>query len=170
MKKILVIGSGGAGKSTFARRLGEALRIEVLHLDAMYWHRGWVSTPREVWRGKVAELLEREAWIMDGNYSNTLEMRLAACDTVVFLDVRRTTCLWRAVKRVVMYRGKSRPDMAEGCPERLTLEFLRWIWNYPHRTRPKVLKLLSDNAEQKRIIHLRSQAEIEKFLDSVRSA
>jgi adenylate kinase family enzyme len=161
---VLIIGAGGAGKSTVARRLGESLRIEVLHLDRLYWRPGWVETPKGEWRDKVRELVRRESWIMDGNYSGTLDIRLAACDTVVFLDLPRTLCLRRVVKRLLMYRRGGRPDMAEGCPERLSVEFLRWVWDYPNRSRPKVLEKLKAGGEGKRIIRLRSQAEVEKFL------
>mgnify|MGYP002149391403 FL=1 len=83
MKKILVIGSGGAGKSTFATRLGELLRINVVHLDRLHWKPGWVEPSKAEWAETVNELISREAWVMDGNYSGTLEQRLAACDTVV---------------------------------------------------------------------------------------
>jgi adenylate kinase family enzyme len=164
MRRILVIGSGGAGKSTFARRLGAALGLEVIHLDALYWQAGWVEPPKEVWRGRVEELLQREAWVMDGNYGGTLELRLAACDMVVFLDLPRVVCLWRVLKRAVKYRKGGRPDMAPGCPEQLSADFLRWIWNYPARSRPKVLKLLAAYGAGRRVIRLRSRAEAEEFL------
>ncbi|HEX8472794.1 MAG TPA: DNA topology modulation protein [Pyrinomonadaceae bacterium] len=168
MRKVLVIGSGGAGKSTFARRLGEVLGLEVIHLDTLYWNPDWIETPRDVWRERVAKLVEREAWIIDGNYSNTFDIRVEACDTLIFLDTARTVCLWRIIKRAFMYRNTNRPDMAEGCPERLSLEFVLWVWNYPTRTRPRVLELMKTNAERKMIVRLRSQSEIESFLASAR--
>src|SRR5690349_3028678 len=87
MKKILVIGSGGAGKSTFAKQLSAILHLEVLHLDALYWQAGWVETPKPEWKQRVTELLAGDAWIMDGNYSGTLDIRMQACDTVIFLDL-----------------------------------------------------------------------------------
>lgn len=166
MRKVLVIGSGGAGKSTFARRLGDLLGLRVIHLDACHWKPGWVETPKDVWLKTVEGLVEREAWVMDGNYSGTLPVRLAACDTVIFLDLPRAVCLWRVLKRVFMYRQASRPDMAEGCPERFSVKFLQWVWSYPKRTRPKILRLLEESAPQgKRIIRLRSRAEVREFLN-----
>lgn len=164
MKKVLVIGAGGAGKSTFARRLGAALRLEVIHLDRHYWRPGWVEPSKDEWRQLVAELCQREAWVMDGNYSGTLAERLAACDTVVFLDLPRTLCLWRVLKRRVVYRAGRRPDMAPGCPERFSLEFMLWVWNYARRSRPKVVARLAEHAQGKRIIWLRTPAEVEQFL------
>jgi adenylate kinase family enzyme len=118
MKKVLVIGSGGAGKSTLARDLGTLLNIAVIHLDALYWHPEWIETPRAEWRKLIEESLRRDAWIIDGNYSNTFDYRLEACDTVIFLDIAGPICLWRVLKRAILYRGKTRPDMAEGCHER----------------------------------------------------
>ena len=164
MRKVLVIGPGGAGKSVLARRLGERLQIEVVHLDKCYWRPGWIETPKDEWRRTVEELLGRDSWIMDGNYSGTLGLRFEACDTVVFLDLPRTLCLWRVFKRLLMYRNAGRPDMAEGCRERFSPEFARWIWNYPRRTRPKVVELLESGSHGKRIVWLRSRAEVEKFL------
>jgi len=164
MKRALVIGSGGAGKSTFSRRLGERLGLEVIHLDVAHWRPGWVEPPKEEWRRTVEDLCARESWVMDGNYSGTLESRLAACDTVVFLDLPRVVCAWRVFKRWLTYRGVSRPDMAEGCHEQLDLKFLLWVWNYSKRTRPKVLALLEKHREGKRIVRLGSSAEAEEFL------
>jgi adenylate kinase family enzyme len=166
MKKILVIGPGGAGKSTLAARLGKLLKIEVLHLDRFYWRRGWEETPKPEWRERVQELLKREAWVMDGNFSGTLDLRLEACDTVVFLDMPRTLCLWRVFKRTIMYRKESRPDMAEGCPEKLDLKFMLWIWNYPSQSKPKVLKRIEAAGRAKNVVWLRSTDEVERFLSA----
>ena len=170
MRKILIIGPGGAGKSTLANRLGELLGIEVVHLDRLYWRAGWVETPKDEWRNTVEELTKRDSWIMDGNYSGTLAQRFAACDAVVFLDLPRALCLWRMLKRVVTYREAARPDMAEGCRERFSLDFARWIWNYPSRSRPKVLALLDSDRTGKRIFRLRSPAEVESFLAAQQAA
>lgn len=164
MRKVLVIGPGGAGKSTFAKRLGELLNIEVLHLDKFYWRPGWLEMPKSEWLKTIKELLAHEAWVMDGNYSGTMDIRFEACDTVIFLDMARTLCIWRVLKRVIRYQKKSRPDMAEGCPEKLNLEFLLWIWNYPSRTRPKIVTMLESNPGEKRIVWLRSQSDVDRFL------
>ncbi len=162
MKKILVIGSGGAGKSTFAKRLGELLGINVIHLDALYWQPGWVEPPKEEWAAIVETLLSGDAWIMDGNYSGTLEQRLAACDAVVFLDLPPLVCVWRVCKRLLRHRNTTRPDMAAGCPERFSLQFLLWIWSYRRRTRPKIARLLQQCEGEVR--WLSSAAAVEQYL------
>ena len=164
MRRVLVIGSGGAGKSTFAVALGERLGLPVIHLDAHFWHPGWVETPKAEWRERVAELTARDAWVMDGNYGGTLPQRLAACDAVIFLDLPRTVCVWRVIRRVFQYAGQSRPDMAPGCPEQVSLKFLWWVWTYRTRRRPDVLRRLSELPATTRVVILRSQREVEAFL------
>jgi adenylate kinase family enzyme len=167
MRRVMVIGSAGAGKSTFSLRLGELLGLEVIHLDAEHWGANWTETPKDVWRRKVAELSARDAWVIDGNYSATLDVRLEACDTVIFLDLPRALCVWRVVKRVLTYRRGVRPDMAEGCDERFDMKFLLWVWNYPRRTRPRVLRKIEEHARGKCVYRLRSRAEVEGFLASL---
>ena len=164
MKRILVIGSGGSGKSTFATQLGQLLNLEVIHLDKFFWKSGWVEPPRDEWLQTVSELVNRDSWIIDGNYSGTLELRMQRCDTIVFLDLSRLLCIWRIVKRNLRYRRGGRPDMAEGCLEKLDPKFVSWVWNYSRRSRPKVLKLIRTYADGKRIVWLRSKADVEKFL------
>ena|SRR5215217_5696780 len=164
MRRVLVIGAGGAGKSTFARRLGRRLDIEVKHLDKFYWRSGWTEPSKEAWLQTVADLTSGDSWIMDGNYGGTLEFRIQHCDTIIFLDMPRLLCLWRIAKRRLLYRNRSRPDIAEGCNEKLDAEFIQWVWNYSHTTRPKVVKLLEEHSQSKRVVWLRSHAEVEKFL------
>ena len=125
MKRIVIIGSGGAGKSTFARQLSEKLNIEVYHLDAILWKPNWVGTPRDEQKRIQYKLVEKESWIIDGNYGGTLDIRLNTADTIILLDIHRVICLYRAIKRTFQYRNKTRPDMAEGCEERFDLEFLK---------------------------------------------
>jgi adenylate kinase family enzyme len=164
MKKILIIGSGGAGKSIFARRLGATLKLEVIHLDTLYWSSGWVEMPKDKWRTAVEELLKRDSWIMDGNYGGTLDIRLRVCDHVIFLDVPRLICLWRVLKRITLYREGSRPDMAAGCPEKFDWKFIKYIWDYPRKRKPAILEKLKFYSQSKMVIILKSQAEIETFL------
>lgn len=167
MKRILVIGSGGSGKSTLTRQLGERLQIDVKHLDQLYWRPGWQEPPKEEWLERVNELTTAGSWILDGNYGGTLKVRIERCDTIVFLDLPRLVCLWRILKRRLLYRNRSRPDMAEGCQEKIDWEFVSWVWNYSRRSRPKVVQLLREHAETKQIVWLRSRAEVKKFLRSL---
>ena len=123
-----------------------------------------METPKEEWAQKVEELVARESWVMDGNFSGTLGRRLEECDAVVFLDMPRVVCVWRVLKRLVTSRQKGRPDMAEGCGEKFDVAFLKWVWEYPERSRPKVVALLEEKAAGKHVVRLRSDAEVESFL------
>ncbi|HQZ97180.1 MAG TPA: DNA topology modulation protein [Pyrinomonadaceae bacterium] len=168
MKKIIVIGSGGAGKSTFSRRLGDALGIPVIHLDQLYWRPNWDKMPKPDWEATVAELVKGHSWIMDGNFGGTREMRMRAADTIIFLDVPRRICLYRAIKRALKYRGTNRPDMAEGCNEKLDLEFIGWVWNYPGRARKRIIDEMKEFPD-KRFVTLRSSSEIDLFFERIKN-
>ncbi len=164
-RKWLVIGSGGAGKSVLARAMAEALALPLVHLDLLYWRPGWSATPREEWERTVEALVRDDAWILDGNYGGTLATRLEACDAVVFLDLPRHLCVWGLVRRRL---GRARPDLPPGCRERITLGFLRWVWEYPERTRPGILAALERYRDTKRIHVLRSRREIATFRARIR--
>ncbi|WP_210365410.1 DNA topology modulation protein [Bacillus sp. REN3] len=167
MKKIVLIGSGGSGKSTLARQLGEKLKINVYHLDALFWKPNWVGVPKDEQRKVQNDLVNKEEWIIDGNYGGTIHIRLNAADTIIFLDINRTICVYRAFKRMVQYRNKTRPDMGEGCEERFDLDFFKWIWNYPKTKRPEILKRLHQLSKEKQVIILKSPKEVRQFFEKV---
>src|SRR3989338_1002761 len=117
MKRILVIGSAGAGKSTFAKRLHEKLGLPLIHLDQHYWRPGWVKPEKIEWERKVKELLGGESWIIDGNYRSTLHLRLPAADAIIFLDFSRWRCFWGIVRRRCF---KDRQEKLAGSPEQIS--------------------------------------------------
>ncbi|AST91271.1 topology modulation protein [Sutcliffiella cohnii] len=168
MKKIIIIGSGGAGKSTLAKHLGEKLGIKVFHLDALLWKPNWVGVPREEQIQVQNELVKNEQWIIDGNYGATMDIRLQAADTIILLDYHRTICVYRAFKRMVKYRKKTRPDMGEGCEERIDFSFIKWIWNYPKTKRPEVINKLKQLSKEKNVIVLKTPRETRKFLQTLK--
>lgn len=167
MRRITIIGPGGAGKSTLAGQLGKKLGLPVVHLDAIYWHEGWKETPPEIWERTVRELVQQGAWITDGNFGGTMEIRLAAADTIIFLDLPPLLCVWRVVCRFLKHRGRSRPDMAPGCPEKLDLVFLKWIWNYRRDRRPEILQRIERQAEARRLVHLQTPRQVRRFLETL---
>ncbi|MBJ8052894.1 DNA topology modulation protein [Bacillus cereus] len=167
MNKIILIGSGGSGKSTLAKLLGNKLKIQVHHLDALFWKPNWVGVPREEQRTVQNDLIKEEKWIIDGNYGGTMDIRINAADTIIFLDIHRTICVYRAFKRIVQYRNKTRPDMGAGCEERFDLQFFKWIWEYPKSKRPAILKRLDQFNKDKRIIILKTPNDVQRFIKEV---
>jgi adenylate kinase family enzyme len=167
VRRILVIGSGGAGKSTLAARIAERTGLPLVHLDALYWRPGWVAMPADEWQACIERIVAQDAWVMDGNYGGTLEVRLAASDMVVFLDVPRLVCLWRVVRRWLQYAGRERPTLPAGCPEKLSWEFVWWIWTYPARRRTPIIQRLGKLPSSTRVEVLRSTAQVERFMGAL---
>jgi adenylate kinase family enzyme len=164
-RRILVIGPSGAGKSALAQRLGEATRLPVIHLDREYWQAGWKPTPDVEWKEKLDTLLERPEWVMDGSYHASLPRRIVRSDAVIFLDFPRSLCRYRVVKRILRSFGRTRPDLAPGCPEQLDWEFLRWVWRWHDDIRPGVLQELSGAGPK--LLTLTTPAEAARLVDVV---
>lgn len=167
MKKIMIIGSGGAGKTTLSMHLSEKLDIPVVHLDAIYWKPGWVGSQKEEWEEKQKQALSGDKWIVDGNYISSIHLRLEQCDTVIFLNFSKYLCLYNVLKRYFQYRGKTRPDLNSDCPERIDFEFLQWIWNFPRYNTPAILDILAKQPEDLNIYVMESPKEIRSFLTSL---
>ncbi len=165
----MLIGSGGSGKSTLARQLGNILNIQVYHLDAIFWKPNWEGVSKEEQISIQTDLVKKDEWLIDGNYGGTLDIRMDAADTIIFLDINRTICTYRALKRMLKYRNKTRPDMGEGCEEKFDFDFLRWIWNYPKMKRPDILRKLHDLPENKQIIILKSKKDVQTFLEYLKT-
>ena len=162
MRRVLVLGCPGTGKSTLARSLGEALSLPVVHLDKLWWKSGWINRTEGEFDALLDAVLLGEEWVIDGNYLRTLPRRLERCDAVVLLDYPRRVCLLRALRRILTWRGRTRPDMAADCPERLDGEFVRWIWEFHRTQRPQVLELLDGWTGEKHVF--RSPKDCARFL------
>ena len=158
MKRVVVIGCPGSGKSTFARELNRITGLPLYHLDMMYWNSDKTTVDKAVFRARLAEVLGRETWIVDGNYASTMEMRIEACDTVIFLDYETDVCL----EGVRARRGKERDDMPWIETED-DAEFIEFIKKYNMSSRPQVFSLLR-KYEDKSIFVFKSREEAEKFL------
>jgi adenylate kinase family enzyme len=168
-RRIAVLGSPGSVKSTFARQLGERTGLPVVHLDRLYWNPGWVESSWQVFRERHAAVIREDSWVIDGNYSSgDRQARLERADLVVVLEASRLACLWRVGRRSVVLHGKTRPDMPDDCPERFSLSFLAWIWNW-HRRHPRLVDEIRKAFPEKAVIPLRSRSEIDAFLWQVTS-
>lgn len=168
MKRVIIIGSGGAGKSTFARHLHELTGLPLFHLDKIYWQPNWTEMPKAEMREIIINLLKGEEWIIDGNFNSTMELRTAASDTVIFLDMPHYLCIFQSLKRVIKYYNKARPDMGENCPEKFDLEFLGWVWNFPKLNKPKIESRLESAGKEKNIVRLKSRKEIESYFENLK--
>ena len=117
MKKVLIIGNAGSGKTTFARQLAKETGLPLVHLDALYWKGNWEHVERETFDALLEKELKKPSWIIDGNFNRTLPYRLQHCDTVFYFDVPTAACLWGITKRIIQSYGKTREDMGGNCPE-----------------------------------------------------
>lgn len=161
MKKVIVIGCPGAGKSVFSRELHARTGLSLLHLDMLYWNEDGTKVPRELFLQRMVQALEGECWIIDGNYMSTMQMRMEACDTVIFLDYDTETCLAGVAAR----KGKKRPDMPwiEQTDDEAFLAFVR---NFHDSMRPEIRALLERYGQTKRVIVFRERSEAARFLES----
>lgn len=167
----MIIGFSGCGKSTLARQMGEILGIEPTHMDALHWLPGWVESSREYKIELLKPVLEREKWIVEGSYRKVLwRERFEKADTIIFLDFNRFLCLWRIIKRRIMYNNKTRPDMGKDCKEKLDFEFLKWVVRDGRKKRKSNYGLLNflENEKQKNVYIFKSPRELEKFLQNIK--
>jgi adenylate kinase family enzyme len=151
-RRILVLGPCGSGKTCLTRNLSLILGLPAVHLDARFWHPGWVSTPQSEWRGVVRHLIQQDSWIMDGTYESTLDLRIPAAEVIIMLNCTRWASLWGVVSRSLAYRNKPRPDAPPDQP--IDLAYLKYIWRYPVRTDTLVRGLIETHGPQIPVIKL----------------
>jgi adenylate kinase family enzyme len=168
MQRVLVLGSSGSGKSTFALKLGDITGLPVVHIDQLFWEPGWVQAPKAVYLERLHQALARDRWIIDGNNSSTMDLRLPRADRIILLDRSRLTCLARIGRRIAMSYGRVRPDMAPGCPEQVDWEFLKYVWNFPNKHWPVMLAAIDRHGAWDRATTLKSDADTAAFLEALR--
>jgi adenylate kinase family enzyme len=164
MKRVLVIGSCGSGKSTFARKLQSEISIPLVHLDQHFFKPGRIEPEKKEWRATVSHLIGKDTWIMDGNYGGTMEMRMERADTIIWLDLPRYICLYRIIKRVFVHRNGGRPDMAEGCDERFDWKFIKYVWNFKKNKNPLLRERIDSLRDGKKVFVLKSSRATVEFL------
>ncbi len=162
MKKIMVIGCPGSGKSTFSQKLHKITGVPLFHLDMLYWNSDRTTVDKAVFRERLLNTIQNNEWIIDGNYGSTIELRLQACDTVFFLDYPLDVCLGGVAER----RGKVRPDMPWVEYEE-DAEFIEFIKNYNSQSRPEIMELLGKYSEKD--VHIfKSRNEADEFLNQIK--
>ncbi len=159
MKRIMVIGCPGSGKSTLSRALHKLTGIPLFHLDMLYWNTDKTTAHKAVFHERLSNIISLPEWIIDGNYESTIELRLEACDTVILLDYPLDICLQGIKER----RGKPRDDMP-WVEEEEDTEFIELIKNFNIKNRPKIMELFA-RYSHKNIIIFKTRSESDEFLN-----
>ena len=163
-KKIILVGSGGSGKSWLSKKIAKATNYPLYHLDNEFWKPDWVMATKEEKETRYSEIFAGETWIIDGNYNSTLELRFAAADLIIFLDINRFVCILSAARRA----GRKRSDLPGYLEEsrwfsKRFFGFAKWLWEYPKAFRPQVLAL-RDMYPHKVFLHVKSRREVRGLL------
>ena len=163
MERIVIIGCPGSGKSTLARTLGEKLDLTVVHLDRLWWTKNQQHISREEFDTRLENALKLDRWIIDGNYSRTMDTRLQHCDTIVWLDFSRWTCLWGVFKRYALRKYR---NVSDGNPDRLDWDFVKYIWNFNKNNRVLNATRIAKSKHAEAIV-LKNRKEVKRFLEQL---
>jgi adenylate kinase family enzyme len=155
MKRVLVVGSPGSGKSTFSKKLHKKTKLPIIHLD--YYHL----------QSEHNYQSDTDAWIMDGNYAASYPARFTAADTIVFFDIPRRVCLWRILKRYFYYQNRTRDEMPEDWQEKLDPEFLKYVWRFNKQSKPKILVAIQ-NHKNKDVLVFKNSQQAEEYLKTIK--
>lgn len=166
-RRVIIIGSPGAEKGALARAVSERLKIPCIELERLYWRPGWKKPTTEEWKAQVTELANREEWVMEGTFPSTLDIRVARADWLVFVDAPMPVCFVRKLKQMIRGRKDQKAEPAPGCPPRLDARLLRFIWNFPTSTAPRINTIIARERRNRTIFILRSKREQEEFLAKV---
>ncbi|MCX6343917.1 MAG: topology modulation protein [Armatimonadetes bacterium] len=165
--RIMVIGSPGSGKSTFARELASITGMPLVHLDKHFWNAGWVETPKDEFYAWQREIVKDEMWIIDGNYGGSMDIRLERADMVINFELSKIVCSLSWLKRLATHVGRNRVDMPKGCPEKLDWEFKKYIWDFPKtsgkRNRERLVRYSELN-----VVTFKNRRETNSFLNELR--
>jgi adenylate kinase family enzyme len=172
MQRVMIVGGPGSGKSTLARALGARTGLPVYHMDHIHWQSGWVERALPDKVPLALAVQARDQWIFEGGLSRTYADRIARADTFIWLDLPVGLRFWRVLRRSVIYWGRARPDLLEGCVERFgpeTLPFWRFIWRTRQSSRVPLLAVVADPPAHLHVVHLCKVREVRAFLASVSS-
>ena len=166
MKRILIIGNAGSGKTTFAKALAEKTNLPLVHLDKLFWCGEWEHLSRDEFDTVLQVELEKDEWIIDGNFGRTLPHRLEYADTVFYFDLPTITCLWGSTVRVFKNYGKTRDDMGGNCPEyfdKQKASLYKAIFSFNRTHRKKYRKLLEEQ-NNKNVVIFKSRKQANRYL------
>lgn len=162
----MIVGQPGAGKSTLASALSEITSLPVIHIDRIHWQPGWVERSKAEKTRLCLEAEQQSTWIFEGGHSATWPSRVQRADMLIWLDLPVGLRLWRVLRRAITFYGRTRPDMADDCPERLRSlpEFVSYIWTTRRSARAKIKQLIAMAPATCKVAHLRSDEESSDFL------
>ena len=169
MKKVIVIGGNGSGKSTFSKQLATITNLPLVHLDRLLWYGNWQTREREEFDALLQQELTKDAWIIDGNYNHTIPLRLSYCDTVFYFDFSTLRCLWGVTWRVLTNLGRVRDDMGGNCRERFSLSFYKSILGFNKAHRKRYYALLEEAEKNgKTVVIFRNRRQVNNYLNTIK--
>ncbi|WP_432761333.1 AAA family ATPase [Rhizobium mayense] len=164
--RILVMGCSGGGKSTLSQKIATDFGLTYVSIDRdVLWLPGWVQRGRDEQRAIIVSQVQGERWIMDGTNPSTFDVRLPRTDFVIWVRMPRLLCIWGAVSRWIKWMGRTRPEMAPGCIEKVDWEFLRFIWTFEEKFAPRVVAGLAEHGPDVPVLQLKSRREMRQLLD-----
>lgn len=167
-QRIVILGNCGGGKSTLAAQLGDAFDLPVYHLDRLFWKPGWVESERDEFDARVLAVAATERWVIDGNYTRTLQVRIDRADLIIYIEISRTLAVYRVVRRSIAHWGRTRPDMGDDCPDHIDPAFLAFVWNYPNRRGAEYPQMLEEaRSVVTRVVVLRAGREVTRYVEKL---
>ncbi|WP_205926325.1 MULTISPECIES: AAA family ATPase [unclassified Rhizobium] len=164
--RILVMGCSGGGKSTLSQKIAARFDLTYISVDRdILWLPGWVQRDKTEQRSLILSMIEGERWVMDGTNPSTFDIRLPRTDFVIWVRMPRLLCIWGAVSRWLKWIGRTRPEMAPGCKEKIDWEFLRFIWTFEEKFTPRVVAALVEHGPDVPVLQLKSRGEMRQLLD-----
>lgn len=167
MRRVLIVGTSGVGKTTLGLQMAAVLGLPAVHLDVLAWTKGWVRRPVADFERELDEAMAGDTWVVDGNYIKSLPQRVARADTLILIDLPLWQCLVRVFGRWWRNHGKQRNDLPEGCLEPLPWTFLKWVLSAPPRFQQVWIDVAKANP-QVRFYHFTSAGQVDDFVKELR--
>jgi len=168
MRRIIVVGCQGSGKTRLSLALGRKLGLPVVHLDTLYWRPGWKASDTPSFRARVAEAIARDGWILDGSFSGlAFDLTIARAQQLIVIERPRWLCLWRVLWRSAFQRRGTRADLPEGCPEQFDVDLLKQVWRYNLDRRPRIEEERLTYGADVPVVRLYSDREIAAFAETI---
>lgn len=170
MKRIVIIGCPGVGKTTFSRKLAAKTNLPLTHLDS-YYHdtKHDYQNDKQAWKQLVSSLVNKDKWIIEGNYKSTFELRFARADTIIYLDFPRRTAIYRTLKRRIQHHSKLRPEMPANWKEKISPKFMQFVWSFNATEKPMMYTLLAQQKD-KNIVILKNGQETDAYLQMLQAS